>query len=259
MPLAAVRFGATPARAACGGSALALLLLFALAHRALARRRRSGRAERAIRIARLWVEGAGLAGFAAGAALLATGRAVPFRFAFWALFLLRLSVADLLDPSRLAGETGLKKSAARDLRSAASPGRKGRGAASRLGRAASGAAKGVLFLLWLALPLLAALAPGEVAAGTWPEAALWLRLYPPAALLLTALLLVGGGIRELARRPWEGARGIAAGAGTALWVAALHLEPSFAAYRRSLAGLYLAETVAGFLLGTVSRGKGTGR
>ena len=179
--------------------------------------------------------------------------------AFWALFLLRLSVSDLLDPSRLAGETGLKKSAARDLRSAASPGRKGRSAGSRLKRGANGIAKGGLLLLWIALPLLAALAPGEVAAGTWPVGALCLRLYPSAALLLTALLLVAGGTRELARRPWEGARGIAAGAGTALWVAAVHLEPSFAAYRRSLAGLYLAETVAGFLLGTVSRGKGTSR
>ena len=256
LPLAAARLHGTVWQAALGGVTILGLVACGAVHRSLARRRRAGGAERAIRQARLWIEGVGLLGFAAGAALLAAGRPVPFRLAFWALFLVRLSVADLLDPSRLAGETGLKRSAAKDLRSAASSGRSARRGASRLRRGLSGLAKGALLLLWIALPLLAALAPGEVAAREWPSEALWLRLYPPTALLLTALLLVGGGFRELPRRPWEGARGIAAGAGTALWVAAVHLEPSFAEYRRSLAGLYLAETVAGFLLGTVSRGKG---
>jgi hypothetical protein len=255
LPLAAARCAGTAWQGALGGGVLLALAACGAAHRALARRRRAGRAERAIRVARLWIEGAGLAGLAAGAALLGTGRHVPLRLAFWALFLLRLSVADLLDPSRLAGETGLKGSAARDFRHAAAPGRSRKRAASRWKRAASGLAKESLLVLWLALPLLAALAPGEVAAGDWPRAALWLRLYPTAALLLTALLLVGGGARDLARRPWEGARALAAGAATALWVAAVHLEPSFAAYRHALAGVYLAETAAGFLLGTVSRQK----
>jgi hypothetical protein len=256
LPLAAVRLHGTARQAAFGGAVLLALVACGTVHRALARRRRSGRAERTIRVVRLWIEGAGLLGLSAGAVLVGTGRHVPFRLAFWALFLLRLSVADLLDPSRLAGETGLKRSAARDLRSAASPGRSPRRGPSRLMRGLAGLAKGTLLVLWIALPLLAALAPGEVAAGDWPSESLWLRLYPPAALLLTAFLLVGGGLRELRRKPWEGARGIAAGTGTGLWVAAIYLEPSFAAYRHSLAGLYLAETVAGFLLGTVSRGKG---
>ncbi len=256
LPLAALRFGTTPWKPALGGGTVLGLIACGIVHRALARRRRPGPAERTITVARLWIEGAGLALFAAGAVLLGTGRPLPLRLAFWALFLLRLSVADLLDPSRLAGRTGLKGSAVRDLKNAASSGRARRNASSRLRRGLAGASKGALFLLWLALPLLAALAPGEVAAGEWPPSALWLRLYPSAALLLTALLLVGGGLRALARRPWEGARALSAGIATALWVAAVHLEPAFAAYRHSLAGLYLAETVAGFLLGSASRGKG---
>lgn len=257
LPVAAARFGGTPWQSAFGGGAILGLIACGIAHRTLARRRRSGRAERTIRLARLWIEGAGLAGFAAGAILIGTGRLVPLRLAFWALFLLRLSVADLLDPSLLARETGLKESAVRDLKRAASHGRSRRRIASRWKRGLAGAAKAMLLVLWLALPLLAALAPGEVAAGEWPRASLWLRLYPPAALLLTALLLVGGGLRDLARRPWEGARALAAGTATVLWVGAVHLEPSFAAYRHSLVGVYLAETVAGFLLGTASRGKAT--
>ena len=193
LPLAALRFGTTPWKPALGGGTVLGLIACGIVHRALARRRRPGPAERTITVARLWIEGAGLALFAAGAVLLGTGRPLPLRLAFWALFLLRLSVADLLDPSRLAGRTGLKGSAVRDLKNAASSGRARRNASSRLRRGLAGASKGALFLLWLALPLLAALAPGEVAAGEWPPSALWLRLYPSAALLLTALLLVGGG------------------------------------------------------------------
>src|SRR5450830_899713 len=141
---------------------------------ALAPRRREGAAARAIEGARWALEMAGLA-LAAVAALLyfREGRlSVPTTF--WALFLLRLSIADLLDPSRLTRETGLAKSATKDLKAA------GRGRRP-VRRALQGAIKLLLVVLWIALPLLAALAPGEVVRGEWPRRALILALYPLAA------------------------------------------------------------------------------
>jgi hypothetical protein len=235
---------------------LAGLLVAGLAHRALARRRTAGAPERAVRLARLSIEGFGLLLLGITGALLATGRTVPLRLAFWSLFLLRLSVADLLDPSRLARETGLRESAARDLRTAAGRMPRRRPPPGRRFRSGlTGLAKGALLVLWVALPLLAALAPGEVAAGTWPRWALWLRLYPPAALLLTSGLLAIAGLRSMTSEPWDAARSLLAGLATGLYVVAIYAEPSFGAYRHSLAGLYLAETLAAFLLGTVSRGR----
>jgi hypothetical protein len=134
-------------------------------------------------------------------------------------------------------------------RRAPSPGR-------RLRRAATGAAKGALVVLWLALPVAAALARGEVAAGTWREEALLLRWYPPAALALTALLLLGQAARALrGRRLLEAARGAAVGLGTVAWLYLAFHDPLFAAQQRALPGLVLAETVAGFLLGAAARGR----
>jgi len=251
LPLAAIRAVATPYRAPLGGAALLAVAVTGVLHRALAGRRRTGPAERAIRTLRLVLEGAGLALLAAVVVLLLRDLPVPVRLAFWSLFLLRLSIADLLDPSRLAGRTGLTQSAARDFRAGARPSR--RPVPSRLARVTRGLAKSALYVLWLALPLAAALAPGEVAAGSWPREALALRFYPPAALGLTALLLVGQGSARLARRPGDAFRGLLAGLGTGLYLTALFALPSFAAYRASLGGLYLAETVTGFLLGTVSK------
>ena len=116
-------------------------------------------------------------------------------------------------------------------------------------------AKAALLVLWLSLPLAAALAPGEVAAGAWPREALLLRAYAPAALALTALLLLAQAGRSLRdRRLLDAARGAVVGLGTAAWLLLAFRDPSFDAYRRALPGLVLAETAAGFLLGAAARG-----
>lgn len=256
-PIAAREVAATPARAAFAGGLLLLVLAAGLVHRALAPLRRAGTAERAILLARGALEAAGLALMGTATVLAATGREVPLRLAFWALFLLRLSIADLVDPSALASETGLSTSTARDLKTAAgaAKGRRRPAPRKRLTRGLLGVLKAILLVAWLSLPLAAALARGEVAAGTWPESALALTAYPPIALALTAVVLLAGGARDLARRPVAGIRGILAGAGTGLYLLKVYLDPAFATYRASLAGLVLWETLAAFLLGAASRGR----
>jgi len=254
LPLAALRLVATPRRAPFVGATLLVLLAAGLVHRGLAGRRRAGTAAGVIRGARGVVEVAGLGLFAVGAGTALAGGAVPVRLAFWALFLLRLSVADLVDPSRLAHEAGLPRSAVKDLKGAVRP--KGRRSppGRRLRRLTVGALKLALLVLWLALPVLSALAPGEVAAGEWPAQALLLRWYPPVALGLTGLVLLFQALRSVAREPLDAARGLIVGAATwlSLWFA--YRDPAFTAYRDALPGLYLVETVFGFLLGAASRG-----
>lgn len=256
LPLAALRLAGGPRAPALGGAALLAVALSTLLHRALAPARREGAASFFVARARLAVEALGLALGAVAVALLLAGRAVPLRLAFWSLFLLRLSIADLIDPSRLASGTGLTRSATRDVKAALGKGRRPPRAASRLRRAATGLAKLAVLLLWLALPLVAALAPGEVRSGAWPEGALLLRWYPPAALALTAALLLGQALRAARdRKLLEALRGAAVGAGTAAWLLLAFRDPAVEAYRQALPGLVLAETVAGFLLGAASRGR----
>ena len=256
LPLAALRLLPGPGGPALGGAAIVLVVLASLAHRALSFRRSEGTASRFLSLVRLFLEGLGLSLSGVALGLVLSGRVLPLRLAFWSLFLLRLSISDLIDPSRLAAGTGLTRSATRDVKTAM--GRSGRRprAARRLGRAASGVAKTALLALWLALPLAAALARGEVAAGAWPAAALHLRWYPAAALALTALLLLGQAFRALrGHRLLEAARGAAVGLGTAAWLLLVFHDPAFEAQRHALPGLFLAETVAGFLFGAAARGR----
>ena len=256
LPLAALRLLPGPGGPALGGAAIVLVVLASAAHRALSSCRSEGTASRFLSLVRLLLEGLGLSLSGVALALVLTDRVLPVRLAFWSLFLLRLSISDLIDPSRLAAGTGLTRSAARDVKTAM--GRSGRRprAARRLGRAASGAAKTALLALWLALPLAAALARGEVAAGAWPAAAIHLGWYPPAALALTALLLLGQAFRSLrSHRLLEAARGAAVGFGTAAWLFLVFHDPAFEVQRHALPGLVLAETVAGFLFGAAARGR----
>ncbi len=254
-PLAAL--GAFPGigEATAGGTALLALLAAGLVHRGLAGRRRPGTLSRAVAAVRLGAEGGALLLFGAAALFLARGAEVPLRLAFWALFLLRLSVSDLLDPATQAAETGLTRSAARDVKAAvgSAPARRRPALARRLRRGLAGLAKGALVAVWLALPLAAVLAPGEVEAGAWPEEARALVLYPPLALGLTAALLLAAAARDLPRAPVDSVRALLAGLGTALYVGALYGVPSFAAYRASVPALVLLETAFGFLLGAAPR------
>lgn len=229
-----------------GGSVLVVLLLAGFAHRALAARRREGIAAREIERMRWALEVAGLVLAAIAGFFFLSKSRFSFATAFSALFLLRLSIADLLDPSRLMRETGLAKSVAKDIKAA----RKGR---RRVRRAVLGALKLFLILLWIALPLLAALAPGEVARGEWPGPAIFLAFYPLAALGVTGLLLLRGAVRRLRRDPFDAARGAVVGAGTLLWLWLCLDAPSFQATMRVLPSLYAVETLAGFLFGTASR------
>ncbi|MGA7991953.1 MAG: hypothetical protein WCC53_11010, partial [Thermoanaerobaculia bacterium] len=172
--------------------------------------------------------------------------------ALWGLLCLRLSIADLLDPSRLSRETGLAASAAKDLRAA----RRGRTRAARRGaRLLSGLLKLALAVLWVFLPLLAAVAPGEVARGEWPRPALLLAHYPAAALLLTGILLLVGAMRRLVSSPLEAARGAIVGAGTLLWLWLVFGLTTAGTAAALLPGLYAAETLAGFLFGAAARGR----
>lgn len=254
LPLAALRLVPAGRGPVLGGAALLLVAASSLAHRALSGRRAEGVASRLLARLRLLLEAAGLALSGLALGLILGGRSLPVSLAFWALFLLRLSIADLIDPSRLASGTGLTRSAARDVKSAIGKGRPRR-PATRLRRAAAGGAKAVVLVFWLVLPLLATLAPGEVATGSWPRAALLLRAYPPAALALTALLLLAQAGRAFGdRRLLDAARGAAVGLGTAAWLLLAFRDPAFDAYRRALPGLVLAEAAAGFLLGVAARG-----
>ena len=256
LPLAALRLVPGPGGPALGGAAIVLVVLASVAHRALSSRRAEGTASRIVSRVRLLFEGFGLALSGVSLALVLSGRVLPARLAFWSLFLLRLSIADLIDPSRLAAGTGLTRSAARDVKSAMGRSSRPPRPARRLRRALSGALKVALLALWLALPLAAALARGEVAAGAWPPEALHLRWYPPAALALTALLLLGQSLRAFGdRRLLEAARGAAVGLGTAAWLFLVFRDPAFEAQRHALPGLVLAETVAGFLFGAAARGR----
>ncbi|HYN43035.1 MAG TPA: hypothetical protein VE129_14760 [Thermoanaerobaculia bacterium] len=256
LPLAALRLVPGPGGPALGGAAIVLVVLASVAHRTLSSRRSEGTASRSVSRARLLFEGLGLALSGASLALLLSGRVLPARLAFWSLFLLRLSIADLIDPSRLAAGTGLTRSAVRDVKTAMGRSSRPPRPARRLRRAVTGVVKAVLLALWLALPLAAALARGEVTAGAWPPETLHLRWYPPAALALTAVLLLGQAFRALrARRPLEAVRGAAVGLGTAAWLFLVFHDPAFEAQRHALPGLVLAETVAGFLLGAAARGR----
>jgi hypothetical protein len=256
LPLASLRLLPGRYGPALGGAAILAVVLSSIAHRALSPLRREGVASMLLVRARLGFEGLGLSLSGVALAFLLSGHELPARLAFWSLFLLRLSIADLIDPSRLAAGTGLTGSATRDVRTAMGRGRRAPSLGRRLRRAATGAAKGTLVVLWLALPVAAALARGEVAAGTWREEALLLRWYPPAALALTALLLLGQAARAIrGRLLLEAARGAAVGLGTAAWLYLAFHDPLFAAQQRALPGLVLAETVAGFLLGAAARGR----
>ena len=172
-------------------------------------------ASRLLEGTRWLLELAGIALFGAAAVVfLREGRFLG-PAALGGLLCLRLSIADLLDPSRLAKKTGLTGSAAKDLRAA---GRARTRPVRRGTRLLSGVLKLSLAVLWVFLPLLAAVAPGEIARGEWPPAARLLVLYPAAALFLTGILLVVAAAKRLASNPFEAARGAIVGAGTLVWL-----------------------------------------
>lgn len=235
-----------------GGAVLAGVFAAGLVHRSLARRRRESAASRLLEGTRWLLEIAGIALLVAAAVAYARDGRVLGPAALWGLLCLRLSIADLLDPSRLAKETGLTASASRDLKAA----RRGKTPAVRRGaRLVSGLAKLSLAVLWVFLPLLAAVAPGEIARGEWPPWSRILVLYPAAALFLTGFLLLVGAIRRLASNPFEAGRGAIVGAGTLLWLSLVLNRASVGETVAVLPGLYAAETLAGFLFGAASRGR----
>lgn len=252
LPLLAARLVPAGFARPFGGAVLAGTFAAGLVHRALARRRRESVASRFLEGARWLLEVAGILLFVAAALVFFGEGRVLGPAALWGLLCLRLSIADLLDPSHLAKETGLKASAAKDLKAA----RRGRAPAVRRGtRLLSGLVKSALAVLWVFLPLLAAVAPGEVARGEWPKPALVLALYPAAALFLTGLLLLAGAAKRLASNPFEAARGAIVGAGTLLWLWLVFNRASFGEAVQILPGLYVAETLAGFLFGAAARGR----
>ncbi|HTS03001.1 MAG TPA: hypothetical protein VMN04_10795, partial [Thermoanaerobaculia bacterium] len=235
-----------------GGGVLVLVFAAGLLHRALRSARRESLASRLLERVRWLLEVAGMTLlFAAALGVAREGRAPGFTV-FGGLLCLRLSIADLLDPSRLSKETGLTPSAAKDIRAA----RSGRSRPARRGRRLlAGLAKLALAVVWVFLPLLAAVAPGEVARGEWPSAARFLALYPAAALLLTGLLLLAGAARRVVSRPLEAARGAVVGAGTLLWLWLVFVRAGAGEAMRVLPGLYAAETLAAFLFGAAARGR----
>jgi hypothetical protein len=252
LPLLAARLVPAGFARPFGGAVLAGTFAAGLVHRSLARRRKESRASRLLAGMRWLLELAGLALCLAAVAVYVRGGSASPLTVYGGLLCLRLSIADLLDPSRLAKETGLTASAAKDFKAAKSgrvrPAHRGR-------RLVTGLAKVALAVLWVFLPLLAAVAPGEVARGEWPPAARFLALYPAAALALTGLLLLAGAARRLASSPLEAARGAIVGAGTLLWLwLVLGRAPAGIAVA-ALPGLYAAETLAGFLFGAASRGR----
>jgi hypothetical protein len=252
LPLLAARLVPAGFARPFGGAVLTAVFAAGLVHRALARQRRESAASRLLEGTRWLLEIAGIALLAAAAVAYARDGRVLGPAALWGLLCLRLSIADLLDPSRLAKETGLTASAAKDLKAA----RRGRAPAVRRGtRFFSGLIKLALAALWVFLPLLAAVAPGEVARGEWPRPALVLALYPAGALFLTGILLIVGGVRHLASNPFEAARGAIVGAGTLLWLWLVLGRASVGETIAVLPGLYAAETLAGFLFGAASRGR----
>jgi hypothetical protein len=252
LPLLAARLVPAGEARAFGGGVLVLVFAAGLVHRALARRRRESAASRLLDGTRWLLELTGIAlCLAAAAVYVRGGSASPFTV-YGGLLCLRLSIADLLDPSRLAKATGLTPSAAKDLKAAGS----GRARPAHRGRRlVTGLAKLALAVLWVFLPLLAAVAPGEVARGEWPPAARFLVLYPAAALFLTGVLLLAGAARRLVASPFEAARGAVVGAGTLAWLWLVFVRGSAGVAIAALPGLYAAETLAGFLFGAASRGR----
>lgn len=254
LPLLAARLVPAGEARAFGGAVLAGTFTAGLVHRALARRRRESAASRLLERVRWLLELLGIALCLAAALAFFSGRRAPAFTAFGGLLCLRLSIADLLDPSRLSRETGLTSSATRDFRAA----RSGRARPAHRGRRlAAGLFKIALAVLWVFLPLLAAVAPGEVARGEWPPNATVLSLYPAAALLLTGLLLLAGAARRLVSSPLDAARGAVVGAGTLLWLWLVFFRMPKGAAAAALPGLYAAETLAGFLFGAAARGRRT--
>ncbi|HQQ77214.1 MAG TPA: hypothetical protein PLB01_07645 [Thermoanaerobaculia bacterium] len=235
-----------------GGAVLTVTFTAGLVHRALAGLRRESAASRFLEGARWLLEVAGILLFVAAALVFFGEGRVLGPAALWGLLCLRLSIADLLDPSRLAKETGLTSSAAKDLKAA----RRGRTPAAHRGaRFLSGVFKLGLAVAWVFLPLLAAVAPGEIARGEWPPAARVLLAYPAAALFLTGILLLLGAMKRLPSSPFEAARGAIVGAGTLLWLWVVFDRASFGEAVQILPGLYVAETLAGFLFGAAARGR----
>jgi hypothetical protein len=252
LPLLAARLVPAGFARPFGGAVLTAVFAAGIVHRALARRRRESAASRFLEGTRWALELLGIALLAAAALAYARDGRVLGPAALWGLLCLRLSIADLLDPSRLAKETGLTASAAKDLKAV----RRGKTAPLRRGaRLVSGLGKLALAVLWVFLPLLAAVAPGEIARGEWPPAARLLLLYPAAALFLTGVLLLLGAMRRLASDPFEAARGAIVGAGTLLWLWLVFDRASVGETVAVLPGLYAAETLAGFLFGAAARGR----
>jgi hypothetical protein len=252
LPLLAARLVPAGLARPFGGAVLSGVFAAGLVHRQLARRRKESAASRFLEWTRWLLEVAGIVLFAAAAiAFFREGRVLG-PAALWGLLCLRLSIADLLDPSRLAKETGLTASAAKDLKAARRP----KAPAGRRGlRFLTGVLKLGLAVLWVFLPLLAAVAPGEVARGEWPKAARLLALYPAGALFLTGVLLLTGAARRVVHNPFEAGRGAIVGAGTLLWLWLVFDRTGVGATVAILPGLYAAETLAAFLFGAASRGR----
>lgn len=254
LPMGGARVPAS-GRAAYGAAVLLVVAASGMAHAALSSRRRPGLASRTVDRARLALESAGLVLFLWAALTLARSEPVPVRLAFWALFLLRLSVADLLRPSMLVFESGLPGSAVSDLKRAAGAGKRRRSppVTARLSRVTTGIAKGALAIVWLALPFLATLARPLVSRGAWPREALLLEAYPPLALGGSAALLLLRSARLLPSSPLRGVRGGLVALASLLYLLFAYRDPAFAAYRTHLPGILLVEALAGLLLGTAAR------
>ncbi len=250
LPLLAARLVPLGRARELGGGVLVLVFAAGLVHRALRRARKESAASRLVERVRWLLELSGIALSAAAAlAYFREGRVLG-PAAIYGLLCLRLSIADLLDPSRLARETGLSTSAKKDLKAAGSP----RVRPVRRGkRLLAGLAKVCLAVVWVFLPLLAAAAPGEVARGEWPSSAIVLALYPAVALFLTGILLLVGAMRTALSSPFEAARGAIVGAGTLLWLFLVFHPSTAGATIAVLPGVYAAETLAGFLFGAAAR------
>lgn len=242
------------------GATILVSFFLACGHRALATRRRTGSAARAIAKSHRVIETLGLLLLAIGAVLVLAGRIVPLPLAFWSLFLLQLSIAHRIGPSRLAEQTGLKKSARKNLEGAMkTPRARARKASaarnasfeflpSRIGHLFRGIGKFLLIGVWLLLPLGAALAHREVARGEWPASAIVLTFYPAVALAVAALLLFAESVALFARRRLAALRGIVLSLAALLYLYEIYRNPAFAAYRGAVPGAYLAGTLLAFLL-----------
>ena len=215
LPLLAARLVPAGLERGFGGAVLVLVFAAGLVHRALARRRRESAASRLLEGTRWLLEIAGIAlCLAAAFAYFREGRVLG-PAALWGLLCLRLSIADLLDPSRLARETGLTSSAAKDLKAArrakiasgaprAAPPHgppEGR-ARSRLGLPASPRGRRAR----------RGRARRMAAGGSSPRALSGRRALP------TGLLLLVDAVKRLASNPFEAGRGALVGAATLLWL-----------------------------------------